>query len=67
MHKATTLVLAGIIMLAGNVTAQTTEYVFNPLRTGALTDPFPVYSHNGARGLSGPFDMNHDGKLEILV
>lgn len=67
MHRATTLVLASLFLLVGSVAAQTTEFIFNPLRTGELNDPFPVYSHNGARGLSGPFDMDHDGKLEFLV
>ncbi len=68
MRKVTTLLIAGLFVMAGSVFAQsTTEYVFNPNRTGELTDPFPVYVHNGARGISGPFDMDKDGKKEFLV
>ncbi len=67
MKRATTL-LVMLVMAGWQLTAaQSTEYVFNPERTGELTDPFPVGSENGARGLSGPFDLDQDGQLEMLV
>ncbi|MCB0719588.1 MAG: VCBS repeat-containing protein [Bacteroidetes bacterium] len=55
------------IATAGLANAQSTEYIFNPERTGELTDPFPVYEQNGARGLSGPWDLDKDGHPEMLL
>ena len=68
MRKFTTLlVLAFSLLLVNNVTGQSTEFVWNPDRTGELTDAFPVYEQNGARGLSGPWDLDQDGYYEVLV
>ena len=67
MKTVTTLLVALVLIGAQTAMAQSTEYHFSPERTGELSDPFPVYEHNGARGISGPFDMDRDGKLEVLV
>ncbi len=67
MRKATTLAVMLLFLSAGSALGQSTEYVFSPERTGQLTDPFPVGAQNGARGLSGPWDLDRDGKIEILV
>ncbi|NNF03178.1 MAG: VCBS repeat-containing protein, partial [Rhodothermales bacterium] len=67
MKRATTLFV--MLLMAGwqLTAAQSTEYISNPERTGQLTDPFPVYEHNGARSISGPFDLDRDGLVEVLV
>ncbi|MEQ9103800.1 MAG: FG-GAP-like repeat-containing protein [Rhodothermales bacterium] len=67
MKTATTLLIVLALIGFQSVTAQTTEYHFSPERTGELTDAFPVYEQNGARGISGPYDMDRDGKVEVLV
>ncbi len=66
MRIATTFALLAVLTV-GIASAQNTEYVFNPERTGELTDAFPNTVQNGARGLSGPWDLDQDGKLEMLV
>ncbi len=66
MARATSFLVAAFFLVCGSF-AQSTELVFNPARTGELTDLFPVGEHNGARGLSGPWDLDRDGKYEILV
>ena len=68
MRKVTALVaLVFALSVSTESVAQSTEYVFNPDITGSLTDAFPVYSQNGARGLSGPWDLDQDGYYEVLV
>lgn len=68
MRRDTTLaVVIASFLLVGSISAQSTESVFSPTVTPALTDPFPVYVHNGARGLSGPWDLDRDGLQEVLV
>jgi len=51
---------------AGTVSAQNLEYYFSP-EGSAFSDAFAPGVQNGARGLSGPFDLDRDGKIEILV
>ncbi len=68
MRKVTVIFAAVFaVFLSSDALAQSTEFVLNPDRTGELTDAFPVYSHNGARGLSGPWDLDQDGLPEVLV
>ncbi len=64
-HFVTFIALFGL--LAGSAMAQLeTEYVFAP--TGLnFDDALPPGIQNGIRGLSGPFDMDQDGKVEILA
>ena len=66
MRKVTACMALAVCLLAGTASAQELEYVFSP-EGSELTDPFPVGIHNGARGLSGPFDLDGDGNVEILV
>ncbi|QXD15615.1 VCBS repeat-containing protein [Rhodocaloribacter litoris] len=67
MRSATTLTLLFLLIGLTQTQAQSLEYIFSPERTGELTDPFAVGAQNGARGLSGPWDLDRDGKIEILV
>ena len=68
MQKATTI-FALLLLCAFPAQAQTsltTEYIFSP--TGSdIADPFAVGLQNGARGLSGPWDLDNDGNVEVLV
>ena len=65
MKRAIPLLLLAFAMVPAN--AQTTEWIFNPERTGELTDAFAVYAQNGARGVTGPWDLDQDGRVEMLV
>ncbi len=62
-----TALLSLLILLAPTVMAQQVEYSFNPDPSPDLSTPFAVGAQNGARGISGPWDLDRDGKLEILV
>ncbi len=56
---------------AGTASAQNLEYYFSPedaeFSNPFAVDAFAVGVQNGARGISGPFDLDGDGKIEILV
>ena len=65
MKIATTVILSLLLVLVSQ--AQTTEFVFDPDRTGELTDALPVGEHNGVRGLSGPWDLDRDGQSEFIL
>ena len=63
------LSLFSLLLLVTGVwtaSAQNLEYYFSP-EGNAFSDPFAVGVQNGARGISGPFDLDGDGKVEILV
>jgi hypothetical protein len=47
--------------------AQSTDFIYSAPDTDDISSPFPHGKHNGARGLSGPFDLDRDGKLEVLL
>ncbi|NNE71102.1 MAG: T9SS type A sorting domain-containing protein [Rhodothermales bacterium] len=66
MKRALLLVVFAVFVTAG-ASAQSTEFIFNPDRTGELSDPLPVYGHNGVRGMSGPWDLDKDGRIEVLL
>ncbi len=61
--------LSALVLLvigAGTASAQTLEYVFSPEGSEA-SDPLAVGIQNGVRGISGPYDLDGDGKMEILL
>lgn len=66
MRYATILSLAAVFLFAGSAYAQELEFTFSPEGT-ELSDAFAPGVQNGARGLSGPFDLDNDGNIEILV
>ena len=66
MRKATSLLFFVTFSLILTASAQELEFVFSPEGTDPST-PFAAGLHNGARGVSGPFDLDNDGRLEILV
>jgi hypothetical protein len=74
MRKVTSLLTALFLVFAGNAFAQTTDFVFNvPIdlsdsKTGVFNIGVEGTSaHSGARGMSGPYDLDGDGRLEVLI
>lgn len=66
MRRVTILLLAGMFILVGNLFSQATDYTWlNELST----DPAAPYSlnHSGSRQVSGPYDLDGDGLIEVLV
>ena len=59
--------LACLHMGAGTASAQTLEYYYSPEQDTDMSAPFATGIQNGARGISGPCDMDGDGNMEILV
>ena len=59
--------LACLHMGAGTASAQTLEYYWSPEQDTDMNAPFATGIQNGARGISGPYDLDDDGKMEILV
>lgn len=62
--------LSALVLLvigAGTASGQTLEYYFSPEASAEASDPFAVGLQNGARGISGPYDLDGDGNMEILV
>lgn len=66
MRKATTLCLFLVLCFSGSALAQQTVS-FGTAPSAALNDAFTAGRHNGVRGLSGPFDLDKDGKKEFLL
>ncbi len=66
MRLSTTLT-ALLLLFAPAAMAQQLEASLNPTPSTNLSDPFAIYVQNGARGLSGPWDLDRDGKKELLV
>lgn len=65
--RLTTASVFVLLLLAPAVMAQELEYGFSPDPSADIKDPFAIYVQNGARGVSGPWDLDRDGKEEILV
>lgn len=70
MRHATIALLAGVLLvLALPVAAQEAEtsYRFISPPTDDITNPFTPGSNSGARAVSGPYDLDGDGRVEVLV
>src|SRR5690606_10645063 len=67
MRTATALITLIALTCAGSASAQELEYVFSPEPTTELTAPLPLGVQNSIRGLSGPWDLDRDGRLEVLL
>ena len=62
--------LSALVLLAigaETASAQTLEYYFSPDHDTDMNAPFATGIQNGARGISGPYDLDGDGNMEILV
>jgi len=66
MRKATNLLLILAFLFVGNAFGQSTDYSFAVPRTDDPHAPFPP-NHSGVRTVAGPFDLDGDGKKEVLV
>ena len=66
MPRVTLLALFIVGLLSVELTAQSTEFIFSP-DGAAYSDPFAFDLQNGVRGLDGPFDLDGDGRLEVLL
>lgn len=73
MRKVTTFLLAALFASAGALYGQTTEYSLNVAASADLNTPFFQGTaagggvQSGARAVAGPYDLDGDGKPEILV
>ncbi|MFV1981626.1 MAG: FG-GAP repeat domain-containing protein, partial [Rhodothermia bacterium] len=52
---------------SSNLFAQSTDYIYSAPDSDEISSPFAHGIQNGARGLSGPFDLDRDGKIEVLL
>lgn len=66
MRKATNLLLLFTFLFVGSAFGQSTDFSFIVERS---TDPHAPYPplHSGVRTVAGPYDLDGDGKQEILV
>ncbi len=62
-----TALTCAFLLAAAPLAAQELTYSFNPAPSADLSAPFGIYVQNGARGLSGPWDLDKDDKMELLV
>jgi len=66
MNKATTLFLTLALVFLGDAYAQQIDFSL-VIPPGAFTDPYSPGNQSGARGVTGPYDLDGDGNVEVLV
>ena len=66
MKKATTLILS-VFLFAGVAQAQQGEFLLNIPNSDDATLGYTTGVQSGARGVTGPYDLDNDGLYEILV
>jgi hypothetical protein len=66
MKKATVLIFGILFVVAGRANGQATDFAWN---VPTSTDPYNPFSkdHSGSRQVIGPYDLDGDGKMELLV
>lgn len=67
MYKATTLAILFLFVGATELVAQKTDFAWIPDSSGEIAPPYVPGLHSGARTVAGPFDLDGDGKAELLV
>ncbi|GIV61284.1 MAG: hypothetical protein KatS3mg044_0150 [Rhodothermaceae bacterium] len=65
MRTVTALTL--LMLLTVPALGQQTDFKWNVPATGVFEDPYTVGIHSGARDVKGPLDLDHDGKIEVIV
>lgn len=65
--KKATIFMFSLFLLAGTAQAQQSEFLLNIPNSEDLKQGFATGSQNGARGVSGPYDLDSDGLIEVLV
>jgi len=66
MRRVTNLFLLAAFMFAGSAYGQSTDYSFVSDRSADPHAPYPP-GHSGSRTVAGPFDLDGDGLVEVLV
>lgn len=66
MRRVTSLLMMAMFLMAGTALGQSTDFSFNVERAADPQAPYPV-DHSGVRTVAGPFDLDGDGKYEVLV
>lgn len=66
MRKATNLLMVFAFLFVGNAFGQSTDFSFIVERTSDPHAPYPP-NHSGVRTVAGPYDLDGDGKMEVLV
>lgn len=56
-----------LVIGAGTVSAQTAEHLFKVDTSADVKSAYAVGLHSGARDITGPVDLDNDGKMEIVV
>ncbi len=67
MRKATILAVTLLMLGAGTALAQQVDFSLVVPPTDDFTAPYTVGLHSGARSIAGPYDLDNDGKAEIIV
>ncbi len=67
MRKATTLAVTLLFLSAGSALGQQTDFAWNVSLSEDIMAPYTAGIHSGARAVSGPYDLDGDGKMEVLV
>lgn len=60
-------VVIALVATSADLFGQSTDYVYSAPDTDDISSPFAHGTQNGARGLSGPYDLDRDGKIEVLL
>ena len=66
MRRVTNLMLLVAFLFAGSAAAQSTDYSWTVPLSDDAQRAFSA-GHSGARTVAGPFDLDNDGKMEVLV
>ena len=69
MRTATTIAVALLLVGVTDLFAQKTDVAWAPDTTSLFGFPagYMIGLHSGARSVAGPFDLDNDGKVDILV
>ncbi len=67
MRKATIYFVMLLFGGAGTALAQESEFLLNVPVSEDLTEPYAIGIHSGSRDVAGPYDLDGDGRMEILV
>ncbi|MDG1753702.1 MAG: FG-GAP-like repeat-containing protein [Rhodothermales bacterium] len=66
MRRVTNFFLALTFLFVGSAFGQSTDYSFISERSPDPQSPYPAL-HSGTRTVAGPYDLDGDGKQEVLV
>lgn len=71
MRHATTVFTLAVVLTASSAFAQKTDYVYRAPQSDDLTQPYSDEmgggQFSGPLSVTGPFDLDGDGKVEVLL